>query len=116
MGGADAKHITLAGAAQVSLDVADTIDRIAGYPSEWNRGGNGTHNHPGCELRLGRKRHDARHVCGLQTRRIIGPAFRQIERPINEGMAVTRYIGGEYADLTVRDLTGRTRVLPRHAA
>ena len=36
--------------------------------------------------------------------RIVRPALRQIERPIDEGMAVTRHVGSKNTDLTVRNL------------
>ena len=52
----------------------------------------------------------------FQAPRIVRPALRQIERAVHEGMAVPRHIGREHADLTVRDLSGRTGVLSRHAA
>ena len=42
---------------------------------------------------------------------IVRPFFRQIKRPVDEGMAVTRHVGGEDADLAVGDLTRRARVL-----
>ena len=51
--------------------------------------------HLGCKLRLGRKANVARHVRRPQASRIVGPALRQIERPIDEGMAVTRHVGSK---------------------
>ena len=52
----------------------------------------------------------------LQPNGIVAPALRQIERVIDEGMATTRHIGRKHADLAVRDLPGRARILPRHTA
>src|ERR1700682_6740340 len=48
---------------------------------------------------------------------IIDRAFlRKIQRTIDERMTVARHVGGEDADLAVRDLAGGTSVLPRHPA
>ena len=47
---------------------------------------------------------------------IVRPFLRQIERPVDEGMAMTRHIGGEHTDLAIGDLARRARVLPRHTA
>ena len=52
-----------------------------------------------------------RHACG-----IVRPFLRQIKRPVDEGVAVTRHIGGEDADLAVGDLARRARVLARNSA
>src|ERR1700733_1724488 len=72
--------------------------------------------HPGCQLRLGRKANTTRHIRGLQPGWILGPGLGQIKRPIDKGVTMARDIGQEYADLAVRDLPGRPRVLPRHTA
>src|ERR1700731_2796551 len=53
---------------------------------------------------------------GLQASRIVGPALRQIERPIDESMAVTRHVGSKNTDLTVRNFARRTSILPRYSA
>ena len=37
MGGVDAEHVALAGAAQVALDIADAIDRIGRHPAKRHR-------------------------------------------------------------------------------
>ena len=52
----------------------------------------------------------------LQACAIVRPFLRQIKRPIDEGVTVTRHIGGEDADLTIGDLARRTRVLARNSA
>ena len=51
-----------------------------------------------------------------QPRRIIDPRLRQIQRPVDKGVAVARYIGGKDADLAVGDFTRRTRILASHTA
>ena len=55
-------------------------------------------------------------MCRLQASRIVRPVLRQIERPIDEGMAVTRHIGSKHADLAIGDLARRTSVLARYPA
>src|SRR5260370_735500 len=72
--------------------------------------------HARCKLWLGRKAGTGRHICGFQTIWIVGPFLRKIQRAIDERMTVARNVGGEDSDLTVRDLTRRTGVLPRHSA
>ena len=49
-------------------------------------------------------------------RRIVRPAFGQIQFAVDEGMAARCDIAGENADLAVRDLACRARILPRDAA
>ena len=51
-----------------------------------------------------------------QAGRIVGPGLGQVQRPVDEGVAVPGHVGGKDPDLTVGDLAGRARVLPRHAA
>ena len=85
-------------------------------PSGTAQRGNGALDHSRRKLRLGREGNVAGHVCGFQTSRIIGPALRQIKRPIDEGMAMARHVGGEHTDLAIGDLACRTRILPRHPA
>jgi hypothetical protein len=48
--------------------------------------------------------------------RIVSPGLGQIQRPVDEGMAVPGYVGREDPDLAVGDLAGRARVLARDAA
>ena len=52
MGGMDAKHIPLAGPAQVPFDVADAIDSVARNPAERHSGGNGALDHRGASCGL----------------------------------------------------------------
>src|SRR5208282_3409977 len=114
--GIDAEYIAFTGLAQLPLDIADPIDAISCNPAERHASCKGALDHLGCKLRLGRKADVDRHVCGLQTSRIVGPALRQIERPIDEGMAVTRHVGSKNTDLTVRNFARRAGVLPRYPA
>ena len=52
----------------------------------------------------------------FQTIWIVGPFLRKIQRAIDERMTVARHVGGEDADLAVRDLACGTSILPRHSA
>jgi hypothetical protein len=65
---------------------------------------------------LGRKACLVRHGGGLQAHRIVGSSLRQIQRSIDEGMAMTRHVSGKHTDLAIRDLPRGARVLPCHAA
>ena len=98
------------------LDISDTVDRIGSNPLEWYRRGYRACDHSRRKLWFGRKAGVGGHVRGFQTIWIIGPFLRKIQRAIDERMAMTRNIGGEHADLAVRNLACRTGVLPRHAA
>src|SRR6476469_8756787 len=101
--GIDAEYIAFTGLAEVPLDIADPIDAIARNPTERHASRKGALDHLDRKLRLGRKADVVRHICGLQANRIVGPALRQIERPIDESMAVTRHVGSKNTDLTVRN-------------
>src|ERR1700741_4207395 len=98
------------------FDIANTVDSITSNPLEWDRRGYGACNHARCKLWFGRKADTGRHICGFQTIWIVGPFLRKIQRAIDERMTVARHVGGEDADLAVRDLAGGTSALPRHPA
>src|SRR6266576_479707 len=114
--GIDAEYIAFTGLAEVPLDIADPIDAIARNPTERHASRKGALDHLDRKLRLGQKADVVRHICGLQASRIVGPALRQIERPIDESMAVTRHVGSKNTDLTVRNFACRTSILPRYSA
>src|SRR5271154_39739 len=116
MSAADSEHIAFACLAELLFDISDTVDRIASNPLEWDRRGYRACDHSRRKLWFGRKARVGGHVRGFQTIWIVGPFLRKIQRAIDERMAMTRNIGGEYADLAVRNLACRTGVLPRHAA
>ena len=42
---------------------------------------------------------------------VIRPGLGEIQRPVDEGMAMARDVGGKHADLAVRDLARRAGVL-----
>src|SRR5260370_18877228 len=98
------------------FDVADTIDCITGNLLEWYGRGYGACDHSRGKLWLGSKAGIGRHIGSFQTIRIVGPFLRKIQRAIDERMTVARNVGSEDSDLTVRDLTRRTGVLPLHPA
>jgi len=70
--------------------------------------------HPAGKLRLGGKANFLWHMGGGASGWITRPEFRQIQRAVDEGMAVRRGIGGKHADLAVGDLARRAGVLTRH--
>ena len=116
MSAADPEHVAFAGPAQSLFDVADTVDGVTGNPLERYRRGDRARDHSRRKLWLGRKADIGRHVGRFQAIRIVGPFLRKIQRTIDEGMTVARNVGGEHADLAVRDLARRTGVLTRHSA
>jgi hypothetical protein len=82
----------------------------------------GALDHSQSQCRLGRKA--AIGAVDLLVRRmrfrharvILRPALRQIKLAVDEGMAALRDIAGEDADLAIRDLARRARILTRDAA
>src|SRR5450432_1304444 len=116
MSAADPEYIAFACATQLLFDIANTVDSITSNPLEWDRRGYGACDHARCKLWLGRKADTGRHIGGFQTIWIVGPFLRKIQRAIDERITVARHVGGEDADLAVRDLAGGTSVLPRHSA
>src|SRR5471030_2821686 len=116
MSAADPEYIAFARSTQLLLDIANTVDGITGNPSEWYSRSYGACDHSRRELWFGRKADIGGHVCGFQAIWIVGPFLRKIQRAIDERMTVARNVGSEHADLAVRDLAGRTSVLPRYSA
>jgi hypothetical protein len=112
MGCIDAEYIAFAGLPQVLLDVADTVDSVGRDPAKRHAGSNRTLDHSRRKLRLGREGDFAGYIRGFQTSGIVGPALRQIERPIDKSMAMARHVGGEYADLAISEAAGRSRRPP----
>ena len=47
----------------------------------------------------------------LQASGFVRPFLWQVERPVDEGMAMPRHIGGEHSDLAIGDLARRASVL-----
>jgi len=81
------------------------MDAVRGDPPERHAGGDGAADHLHGKPGLGRERHTIRHCGGHmargQARGVVGPTLGQMECVVDEGMAVTRGIGREHADLAV---------------
>jgi hypothetical protein len=116
MSAADPEHVAFAGSTELLLDVANTVDRITGNPLKWYRRGYSACDHSRRKLWFGCKANIGRYVCSFQAIWILGPFLRKIQRTIDECMTVARNVGSEDSDLAVRNLPGRTCVLPRHSA
>src|SRR5258708_37852079 len=116
MSAADPEHVAFACLAQLLFDIANTVDRIASNPLEWDRRRYGACNHSRRKLWFGCEAGIGGHVCGFQAIWIVGPFLRKIQRAVDERMTVARNVGSEDPDLAVRDLACRTSVLPRHSA
>ena len=84
----DAEHITLAGAPQRRLDLARAIDAVCRHPGEGYLGGQDALDHCQGQLGLGRKLRVRRNMSRLHPCRIVRPGLGQIERSIDEGMAM----------------------------
>ena len=100
------EHIALARSLQRRLDRADPVDGIAHHPAERHRRRHCPLDHAHGQLRLGGKANLRRHLRRGQPGGIAGPFPRQIERPVDQSMAVARDIGGKHPDLAVGDLAG----------
>src|SRR6516165_4527636 len=71
-----------------------------------------------CDARftLRRKAYIARHMRCLQANAVVRPFLWQVERTIDEGMAMPRHIASEYANLAIGDFACRASVLTCHPA
>src|SRR5450755_224274 len=116
MSAADPEYIAFACATQLLFDIANTVDRIASHPLEWDRRGYGACDHSRRKLWFGRKASIRGHVCGFQAIWIVSPFLRKIQRAIDERMTVARNVGSEDPDLADRDFACGTSILPRHSA
>ncbi len=114
--GVDAQHIALALAAQQHLQVANAIDAVGRNPAERRARRHGALDHRHGQRRLGGKARPIWNMRRRQPIRVIRPDLGQVQRPVDESMAVPRHVAGEHANLTVRDLARRTRILPCHSA
>src|SRR3974390_1111939 len=116
MVGIDAQHITLACAAQCHFDVANTIDAVSRNPLERYTESKCAPDHFYGDSRFSRKAGSFRHVSCRHPCRIVRPGFRQVKRPVDEGVAVAGHGGGKHAGLAIGDLACRTSVLTRYTA
>src|SRR5215831_9797930 len=88
MSAADPKHVAFACPTELLLDIANTVDGIAGNPLEWYRRGYRACDHSRRKLGLGCKADIGRHIGGFQAIWIVGPFLRKIQGAIDERMAV----------------------------
>ena len=112
----DAEHVALACAAQRHLKLAHAVDAVSRDPVERHAGRNSALDHAPGHPRLGCKTNFLLYMGRGQAGRIVRPGLWQVERTVDERVAVPRHIGRNYPDLAVRDLVRRTRVLPPHSA
>ena len=112
----DRKHV----AAPVRLDqttqpMVAAIDAIATHPGAGDLGRKSTLKHGVAKLGLGQKANRRRHTSLGAARPILGPTLRQIERPVDQGMAMTTGIAEKHPDLAVFNPAGRAGILALHA-
>ena len=116
MSAVDAEHVALAGPPQRRLDLAHAVDAVGRHPGERHLGRDRPLDHRQRKAGLGREADLGRHMGRRQAGRIVGPGLGQVQRPVDEGVAVPGHVGREDPDLAVGDLAGRARVLARDAA
>ena len=85
--GIHAQHETFARAAQAHFQIADTIHTVTGNPGERHLCRQCPLDHRCCQGRLGGKADIVGHMRRCQPFRCIGPAFRQIQRPVEKGVS-----------------------------
>src|SRR6185437_16070600 len=78
---------------------------------ERHLGGDRASDHLTRDLGLRRKAHIARYMRCPQASGFVRPFLWQVERPVDEGMAMPRHVGGEHSDLAIGDLARRASVL-----
>jgi hypothetical protein len=113
--GADAEHIAVAGMPQGHLDIADAVNAVGCDPAKRNIDGERVADHFHGERRLCREGYSVRNMGRRHPDWIVRPGLGQIQSPVDEGIAMARHISAEHADLAVRDLTRRPRVLTSDA-
>ena len=114
--GGNAQNITLARFAERGFEFSRAVHAVRRNKREGHLRGDRARDHPTRDLRFRRKAHITRHMRRRHAFGIVRPCLRQIKRPVDEGMAVTRHIGREHAYLAIGDLARRARILARNAA
>jgi hypothetical protein len=87
------------------------IDLVRGHPTRRHASIQGALQHPAGQLALGRKAHLLGHAGSSTAIRILGPARRQVQITINQGVPVPAGVGEVDGDLGVVDLAGGAGVL-----
>ena len=114
--GADTKHIALASAAQRHLDVADTIDTVGDHLGKRSIGSWSALDHGARECRFRGEADGFGHKSLGPLFGVICPYLRQIERPVDKSVPVTRDTGCKNAYLAIGDLACRSDILTRYTA
>src|SRR5450759_1810091 len=103
--GVDAEHIALAGTPQGHLNIADAVNAVGCDPAKRHICGERLADHFHGERRFCREGYSVRNMGRRHPDWVVRPGLGQIQRPVDEGMAVARHISAEHADLAVRDLS-----------
>lgn len=111
MVGFNAKNIPFAGASQGLFDIANAIHGIRCNPRKRILRNQRTVNHRNSKRRLGGKGYSIRYLGRGKPHWIIDPTLGQVQSTIDKGMAASRYMGGEHANLALRYLASRSGVL-----
>src|ERR1700751_1774882 len=114
--GSNTQNIAFARLAQQGFDLSRAIHAVRRHERERYLCGDRMSDHSTRDLGFRRKAHIARYMRCLQASGGVRPFLWQVERPIDEGMAMPRHIGGEHSDLAIGDLARRTSVLARDPA
>ncbi len=94
--------------------VVGPIHAVTDHPGEGHARSMSPLQHRQAQLRLGRERDRLGHARLSALVRVIGPLLGQVERTIEQGVAVAAGVAEEDADLAVLDPPRRARVLPLH--
>lgn len=97
----DPEHVALARAAQRHLEFAHAIHGIGRHPGEWDTGSDSTLDHATGKPWLGGELDRFGNVGGRAPGRVLRPCFGQIQRAVDERVAMARHVGGEDPDLAV---------------
>ena len=95
--------------------VVGPIHAVARNPGKRQARRAGALQHGKAERRLGGKPHRVRHMGRPATGAIVRPGLGQVQRPVDQRVAVASGIAQKHPDLRVLDPPGRAGVLPLHA-
>src|SRR5208282_1905738 len=89
LGGIDPEYVALARPAQGHLNLAHTVDAVRRHPGKRHLSPNGALNHADRKPRFGGKFDRFRHMRAGTPCGVVRPTLGQVERTVDEGMAVT---------------------------
>src|SRR6516165_4355590 len=101
--GRNTQNIAFARIAQQSFDLSRAIHAVRHNERERHLCGDCASDHATRDFRLRRKAYIARHMRCLQANAVVRPFLWQVERTVDEGMAMPRHIASEYANLAIGD-------------